>query len=202
MEKEHWENVYENKGDQEVSWYEELPSTSLSLIKKHYTSQDTKIIDVGGGNSNLTKELLKSGYQNLSVLDISAKALEKTKEKLGTSAIAVEWIVSDITEFETTKTYNLWHDRAVFHFLTTEEDKSSYLNTIKQSLSHGGIFILATFSKNGPLKCSGLEISQYDKEGLLELFGNDFELLESFEEDHTTPFNTLQNFIYTVWQRK
>lgn len=202
MAKEHWEKVYENKGDQEVSWYEELPATSLSLIKKHNTSQDTKIIDVGGGNSNLTKELLKTGYQNLSVLDISAKSLEKTKYKLGTSAAAIEWIVSDITEFETTKTYSLWHDRAIFHFLTTEKDKSSYLNTIKKGLAQRGIFILATFSKNGPLKCSGLEISQYNKEGLLELFGNDFELLESFEEDHTTPFDTLQNFIYTVWQRK
>lgn len=202
MAKEHWEKVYKNKGDQEVSWYEELPETSLSLIKKHNTIQATKIIDVGGGNSNLTKELLKAGYQNLSVLDISVKALEKTKYKLGASAAAIEWIISDITEFETTKTYNLWHDRAVFHFLTTEEDKSSYLNTIKKGLVQGGIFILATFSKNGPLKCSGLEISQYDKDGLLELFGNDFELLESFEEDHTTPFDTQQNFIYTVWKRK
>ena len=202
MAKEHWEKVYENKGDQEVSWYEESPETSLNLIKKYNNSHATKIIDVGGGNSNLTKELLKTGYQNLSVLDISTYALEKTKEKLGTSAAAIEWIVSDIIEFETTKTYSLWHDRAVFHFLTTEEDKRSYLNTIKQGLSQGGIFILATFSKKGPMKCSGLEISQYDKEGLLELFEKDFELIESFEEDHTTPFDTKQNFTYTVWKKK
>lgn len=200
--KDHWENVYETKGDQEVSWYQEIPVTSLNLINSLSLDKEDSIIDIGGGNSNLVYELSKKGFANLSVLDISAKSLERTKSKLGQKSTEIQWIVSDILEFQPQQQYNLWHDRATFHFLIQENDVLQYINIVSKAIKKGGFLIVATFSTSGPKKCSGLEITQYSKEKLQSLFHESFELIQSFEEVHKTPFETEQNFVYTIFKRK
>ena len=200
--KQHWENVYETKGDQEVSWYQEIPVTSLNLIDSLNLKKDDAIIDVGGGNSNLAVELSKKGFKNLSVLDISAKSLERTKLKLKQTTENVNWIVSDILEFQPSYKFSLWHDRATFHFLTEKEDIEKYVKLVEKTIKSDGLLIIATFSNTGPLKCSGLEITQYSKETLLGLFHDKLELIDAFDDVHKTPFETEQNFIYTVFKRK
>lgn len=202
MSKEHWEKVYTSKEDNEVSWYQERPLTSINLVEKYTTDKSESIIDVGEGNSNLASELEKLNFHNLSVLDISEASINRAKEKLGTKSDKINWYVDNILEFESTIPFDIWHDRAVFHFVTDENQKKSYIQKIIQNTSKKGILILATFSLEGPLKCSGLDICQYDKDSLIPLFGRDFDLMESFEEIHTTPFNTTQNFIYTIWKKK
>lgn len=198
--KDHWENIYKNKADNEVSWYQTVPKTSIELIEKHHATKKN-VIDVGGGNSNLTKTLIEKGYDDLTVLDISSAALERSKSKLAEKSILAEWIESDITSFKSNKQYEIWHDRAVFHFLTEETDITKYIEIVTDSLNTGGLFVLATFSVNGPLKCSGLEVSQYDQSDLVKLFSNQFNLIDCFEEDHITPFDTSQRFIYSVWRK-
>lgn len=202
MSKEHWEKVYTSKEDNEVSWYQEIPRTSIEVIKKTANGQSDSIIDIGGGNSNLASELMNLKFLDISVLDISEASLNRTKEKLGEKAKNINWYVSDVLGFEPTKKFDIWHDRAVFHFVTGQIDKTAYVQKIKNSLKENGTLILATFSKEGPTKCSGLEICQYDKDSLIPLFGKDFDLVDLFKEEHTTPFNTTQNFIYTVWKKK
>lgn len=199
--KEHWENVYDTKGDREVSWYQEAPTTSLDLIVSLNLNKDASIIDIGGGNSNLTGELLKKGYTNLSVLDISTKSLERTKAKLGQDAGKVDWVVSDILDFKSKQQYDLWHDRATFHFLTSGNDIAKYVDIVNHAVKKGGYMIIATFSTSGPTKCSGLDITQYTKEKLKVIFNKGFELIKAFEEVHHTPFNTNQNFIYTLFKK-
>ena len=200
--KDHWENVYETKSDQEVSWYQEIPITSLNLINSLSLDKEDSIIDIGGGNSNLVSELSNKGFTNLSVLDISAKSLERTKSKLGQKSTEIQWIVSDILEFQPQQQYNLWHDRATFHFLIQENDVLQYVNIVSKAIKKGGFLIVATFSTSGPKKCSGLEITQYSKEKLQSLFHESFELIQSFEEVHKTPFETEQNFVYIIFKRK
>ena len=200
--KDHWENVYETKSDQEVSWYQEIPVTSLNVINSLSLDKEDSIIDIGGGNSNLVSELSKKGFTNLSVLDISAKSLERTKSKLGLKSTEIQWIVSDILEFQPPQQYSLWHDRATFHFLIQENDVLQYVNIVSKAIKKGGFLIVATFSTSGPKKCSGLEITQYSKEKLQSLFHESFELIQSFEEVHKTPFETEQNFVYTIFKRK
>ncbi|MDF0716664.1 class I SAM-dependent methyltransferase [Muricauda sp. 334s03] len=200
--KKHWEEVYTGKSDEEVSWFEGKPSTSLDIIASLDLPKDSSIIDIGGGNSNLISHLLENGYNNLSILDISENALQRTKSKLGKSAAKVQWINSDILNFEPTQDFELWHDRATFHFFTREEDILKYIDILGRSLKTGAYFILATFSTTGPKRCSGLEITQYSPEKLKELFKVDFTLLESFEKIHKTPFKTEQNFIYNLFQKK
>lgn len=202
MSKEHWEKIYTSKEDNEVSWYQDIPRTSIEVVKKTANSQSDSIIDIGGGNSNLASELMKLNFLDISVLDISEASLNRTKEKLGEKAKNINWYVSDVLGFEPPKKFDIWHDRAVFHFVTGQFDKNAYVQKIKNSLKENGILILATFSKEGPTKCSGLEICQYDKDSLTPLFGKDFDLVDLFKEEHTTPFNTTQNFIYTVWKKK
>lgn len=200
--KEHWENIYANKGDQDVSWYQAIPTTSIQLIENHLHQKEKPVIDIGGGNSNLTSELTKKGFSKLNVLDISKNALERTSKKLGEKSNQINWINSNVLELKSDIKYSLWHDRAVFHFLTTQQEKEAYKQVLLNLLDQNGIFILSTFSKSGPLKCSGLNISQYDIEDFNELFSDSFELIETFTEDHTTPFDTTQNFIYSVWRKK
>ena len=199
--KEHWEKVYQTKKDSEVSWYQESPVTSTQLVKRYTDFKEAEIIDVGGGNSNFCLQLLSDGYSKLSVLDISKEALKRTQTKLGEQAKSIEWIITDILDFEPRIKYSLWHDRAVFHFLTEKKDIIEYIQKLDDGLQRNGVFILATFSKEGPKKCSGLEISQYNIQELNHLFGDKFELLESFEEEHITPFKTSQNFIYSIWRK-
>lgn len=198
--KDHWENVYETKNPDEVSWTQKIPQTSLDLIEEASKDKSSKIIDIGGGDSNLTDFLLEKGFKNISVLDISAKALEKAKERLGNQAENIDWIATNITEFKPNTTYDIWHDRAAFHFLTTEEEIQKYVEIVKNAVSD--TLIIGTFSVNGPQKCSGLQISQYDKEKLNSIFSQDFELAKSFTEDHITPFNTVQNFIFCQFKKK
>lgn len=192
--KNHWENVYETKSPDQVSWTQEKPQTSLDFIRSLGLEKDAKIIDIGGGDSNLVDFLLQEGYENITVLDISSKALEKAKERLGDAAHKVQWIATDITAFEPTETYDLWHDRAAFHFLTTPEQVSKYITIARNNIT--GYMIIGTFSKNGPAKCSGLEIQQYDDESLSEKFETGFEKIKCITEDHTTPFGTTQNFVF------
>ena len=199
--KQHWENIYQTKSLDEVSWYQPKPETSLSFFKKYNISKNANIIDVGGGDSFLVDHLLALGYQNITVLDISEAAIERAKKRLAEKANLVEWIVSDITHFTPTKNYDVWHDRAAFHFLTDDNDKECYTEIITKNIAAKGILILGTFSKNGPKKCSGIEIQKYSEEKLSEQFEDGFEKVECFTINHQTPFNTLQNFIFCVFKK-
>jgi len=192
--KAHWETVYENKSPNEVSWTEEIPQTSLDFIHSFGDDKSASIIDIGGGDSRLVDCLLDEGYTNISVLDISEKALDRAKIRLGDLANSVNWIVSDITEFKPESTFDIWHDRAVFHFLTEEADIESYLELVGQSVAKN--MVIGTFSENGPLRCSALDISQYSMQELGERFGEKFEVIRSMNVDHTTPFDTVQNFSF------
>ena len=198
--KAHWEKVYETKSPQEVSWTQEIPATSLKLIKETNIPKDSAIIDIGGGDSKLVDFLLDDGYTNLTVLDISANALERAKNRLGEKADLVQWIVSDINEFNPTRQYAIWYDRAVIHFVTDEIYIKRYVDIVSTFTSEQ--FILGTFSENGPIKCSGLEIKQYTQEKLVHLFGHSFDLTTCFTEDHKTPFDTIQNFIFASFKRR
>lgn len=198
--KNHWENVYETKNPDQVSWTQKKPQTSLDFIHSFGLGKEAKIIDIGGGDSNLVDFLLEEGYENITVLDISAKALEKAKERLGNKAENVKWVVTDITEFQPDETYDIWHDRAAFHFLTTSEQISKYVEITEKAVSE--YMILGTFSKNGPLKCSGLDIKQYDEDSITTQFKESFEKIDCKLEDHTTPFDTVQNFIFCSFKKK
>ncbi|PXW11011.1 methyltransferase family protein [Chryseobacterium sp. CBTAP 102] len=198
--KNHWENVYETKSPDQVSWTQKKPQRSLDFIRSSGLGKEASIIDIGGGDSNLVDFLLEDGYENITVLDISAKALEKARQRLGDSAGKVKWIVTDITDFEPTEKYDIWHDRAAFHFLTTPEQVSRYIGIAEKNVNN--FIIVGTFSKNGPTKCSGLDIQQYDEESLSEKFEKSFKKLQCITEDHTTPFETIQNFIFCNFKKQ
>ncbi len=198
--KKHWETVYDTKNPDQVSWTQETPKTSLEFIRSFGLQKSAKIIDIGGGDSKLVDYLLDEGYTNITVLDISAKALEKAKIRLGEKAKKVKWIVCDITEFDPTMTFDLWHDRATFHFLTTLEQKRKYIETARKLVN--GFLTLGTFSKTGPEKCSGLEINQYDEDELSSTFKNGFDKIKCVTEDHQTPFGTKQNFLFCSFKRQ
>ena len=197
--KEHWDHVYRTKNADEVSWTQEKPNTSLNLINSFGVPKTAKIIDIGGGDSKLVDYLLAAGYKNITVLDISAEALEKVKKRLGAKAAQVYWIVCDITTFETDTIYDIWHDRAAFHFLTAPAQIQHYIATAKKAVS--GFLAIGTFSKKGPFKCSGLEIIRYNETELKTLMQDGFNALNCTTEDHTTPFNTQQNFLFCSFKR-
>ncbi|MBL0954885.1 MAG: methyltransferase domain-containing protein [Leptospira sp.] len=198
----HWETIYTEKQPNEVSWTQQIPKLSLQLINHTNLPTSTKIIDVGGGESNLVDRLLELGYQNLSVLDISQNALNRSKQRLGEIGKNIEWIVIDITQFQSSIKYDLWHDRAVFHFLTDPESILAYKNNLLKALNKDGELIIGTFSNDGPKKCSGLEIKQYTEETLAETFSPEFEPIEFQREDHHTPFGTVQNFVFGRFKKK
>lgn len=200
--KEHWEKIYASKNFEETSWYQSRPEASLNLIESLGLARDAEIIDVGGGNSYLVDNLLELGYTNLNVLDISEKAIEKAKERLGEKSDKVNWIVMDASEYKSDKKFEVWHDRAAFHFLTEDEKIRSYINNLRNSLDKGGYFILATFSEKGPLKCSGIEIKQYSQEDMRSLFEKDFEAVRIENLDHTTPWDATQNFTFGLFRKK
>ena len=197
--KKHWETVYETKSPNEVSWTQEIPKTSLDFIKSLGLSKTAKIIDIGGGDSKLVDFLIEEGFENISVLDISKKALEKAKIRLRDKAQKVNWIISDITEFAPNTTYDVWHDRATFHFLTTPEQISKYIETARKSIT--GYLIIGTFSENGPKKCSGLDIKQYNEITLTDELKTGFEKISCVTEDHKTPFETTQNFLFCSFKK-
>ncbi|WP_130854942.1 class I SAM-dependent methyltransferase [Olivibacter jilunii] len=198
--KQHWETIYETKSAEQVSWTQEVPKTSLDFIHSFGVDKTARIIDIGGGDSKLVDHLLDNGCENITVLDISAKALDRAKARLGNKAEKVNWIVSDITEFEPETAFDIWHDRATFHFLTTKEQVAKYLDIARQRVS--GYMTIGTFSTNGPTKCSGLDIQQYDEQTLTAELENGFDKLKCITEDHTTPFNTKQNFLFCSFKRQ
>jgi len=194
--KDHWEHVYEAKSPLEVSWYQKAPTLSLDMIRHTGIDKTSAIIDIGGGASTLVDYLLAEGFSNISVLDISAKALAHAQQRLGARAEAIRWIVTDITAFASQTAYGLWHDRAVFHFLTDKSDRQAYISILKRSLQPGGHLIMAAFAIGGPLKCSGLDIVQYDADKLCAELGAEFELVEEASELHQTPDARQQKFGY------
>ncbi|WP_291100186.1 MULTISPECIES: class I SAM-dependent methyltransferase [unclassified Flavobacterium] len=197
--KQHWETVYETKQPNEVSWTQENPKTSLNFIRETRLGKSAKIIDVGGGDSKLVDYLLNEGYENITVLDISANALERAKKRFGKNAEKVNWIVSDITEFKPETTYDIWHDRATFHFLTTPEQVKTYVEITEKWVT--SFLIIGAFSENGPKKCSGLDIKQYSEMELENQFSNRFKKVKCIIEDHVTPFETMQNFIFCAFEK-
>lgn len=198
--KAHWEQVYETKQPNEVSWTQEIPKQSLDFIRSFNLPTSARIIDIGGGDSNLVDCLLDEGYTNITVLDISEKAIERCKIRLGVRAALVTWIVSDITDFNPITTYDCWHDRAAFHFLTDPNEINTYKRIAKKAVND--FIVMGTFSENGPKKCSMLEVHQYTAEELEAQFRDDFEKIKCLTEDHITPFNTTQHFLFCSFKRK
>ncbi len=199
--KNHWENIYSNKDENEVSWFQTIPKTSHQLIKKLNLESNDNIIDIGSGRSRILKILIDDGFNNLSYLDISKEACKKSKIALGDDKYKVNWNVENVLNFKSKIKYNLWHDRAVFHFFTDRKDIEKYKEVAIKNISDGGYLVLGTFSINGPKKCSGLDVSQYSEQSLNEIFKSDFNLLESFYIDHQTPFDTTQNFLFCIFKK-
>lgn len=201
--KDHWENVYATKTADSVSWFQEHAQTSLELIRASGINTNAAMIDVGGGASTLVDDLLLAKFTQLSVLDLSSAALEKAKIRLVDNAAKVTWLSSDITQTRFAEnSYSLWHDRAVFHFLTDPEARAAYKNNLLHALQHKGFLVIATFAEDGPTKCSNLPVMRYSAEELYAEFNSDFLLLETRKETHKTPFDTTQSFVYCLMQKK
>ncbi|MDO9511766.1 MAG: class I SAM-dependent methyltransferase [Bacteroidales bacterium] len=199
--KKHWEKIYSRMAFEEVSWYQSIPHVSLELIEKYTSSGESAIIDIGGGESRIAENLITNGYKNVSVLDISAEAIRKSRLNLGDKADSITWIESDVCDFIQENSYDIWHDRAAFHFLTKDEDIKTYVRNLTISLKPGGIFIVGTFASDGPEKCSGVEIRRYSPALLQQALGNTFEKLECHEHQHSTPSGAVQNFIFCVFRK-
>ena len=201
-EKRHWEAIYGTTSPDAVSWYRAHLERSLQLIEKSCPDKESSIIDVGGGESTLVDDLLDRGYNHITILDISEKALDVTRQRLGPRAKGVDWLTADITNaILPAQTYDLWHDRAVFHFLTGAAEREAYVRQVASSVKLGGHVIVATFGPEGPTKCSGLDVVRYDAKDLHAEFGVRFELEESATEVHQTPFGTTQQFLYCLCRR-
>jgi len=193
----HWESVYRSKAPDAVSWYRPHLEISLDLIERCAPERSASIIDVGAGESTLTDDLLSRGYQQLTVLDVSKTAIEATKERLGRAAENVHWVVGDITQLSLpTQSFDIWHDRAVFHFLVDPAQRQAYVQSVLQAVRPGGHVIVSTFGPEGPTKCSGLDVMRYDAEALHREFGMRFQIEESSQELHHTPWGTVQQFVY------
>ncbi len=193
---EHWNNVYQTKGPTDVSWFQRRADVSLALITASGLPKSDGVIDVGGGASVLVDCLLDQGYSPLGILDISAAALNHARARLGNHADAIEWFVADVTSFNPPHRFGLWHDRAVFHFLTAGEDRQAYVATLRKTLQPGGTAILSTFATDGPPKCSGLDVMRYDESTMPAELGAEFQLQEIRRENHITPWKSEQRFIY------
>lgn len=198
--KSHWKRVYATSEPTEVSWYQPNPARSLALVRATGVSLAAPILDVGGGASTLVDYLLDAGYRDLTVLDIAGEALDRARGRLAAQAGRVTWIEADITEFQPSRRYEVWHDRAVFHFLTAASDRTRYLDVLRSAIRPHGHFLLATFGPEGPTRCSGLDVRRYSVQRLEALFGSDFELRAHEIEEHRTPMGTMQQFLYTWWQ--
>lgn len=199
----HWDKVYRTKGRDEVSWFREHLDTSLRMITNTGIGKDAAIIDVGAGNSTLADDLLDRGFVDVSVLDISGKAIDDSKERLGARAKDINWILADIASVELADDhYDLWHDRAVFHFLTDAKDRRKYVEQVIRALKPGGHIIVASFGLEGPQKCSGLDVIRYSPETMHDEFGESFKLVESVGETHNTPFGTTQDFVYCYCRKE
>jgi len=203
MEKQsHWESIYSRKQPHELSWTQDYPRASLDFIHQARLGPEAHIIDIGGGDSRLVDCLIQEGFRNVTVLDISAAALARARARLGEGATLVKWVVSDILEFQPEEVYDFWHDRATFHFLLTEAEVRSYVNRARAATRDGGAMAIGTFSKEGPQKCSGLEVRQYSEEALTECLDGGFQKIKCITEDHRTPFGTTQNFLFCSFRRR
>jgi SAM-dependent methyltransferase len=200
--KQHWENVFSTKAETEVSWFQPYPKTSMEFVGLFHLPVTANIIDIGGGDSHFVDALLDKGYQNIYVLDISENAIERAKKRLGSRGSRVHWIVSDITAFVPPVSFDLWHDRAAFHFLTTEEKICKYVSIAEAAIKKDGYLVLGTFSESGPKKCSGLEIKQYSEASMSARFEIAFERIKCISEEHKTPFDTVQNFLFCSFKKK
>ena len=195
--KTHWEKVYTTKAPDQLSWYRPHLETSIVLIERSVSDPSASIIDIGGGESTLVDDLLARGFHNVAVLDVSQAAIDATKQRLGQVAGRVQWVTADITGVQLhPAAYDVWHDPAVFHFLTAPEQRAAYVRQVARSVKAGGHVIVSTFGPEGPTKCSGLDVVRYDAESLHEEFGTRFRLVESSKELHETPFGTTQQFLY------
>jgi ubiquinone/menaquinone biosynthesis C-methylase UbiE len=202
-QKDHWEHIYETKPTTGVSWFQEHAAQSLRLIAAAQLPKSAAVIDVGGGASTLVDDLLAQGYGSLSVLDISASALSAARARLGAAAERVHWIEGDITTIELpVHAYDLWHDRAVFHFLTTPEQRQAYVHNVLRAVKPGGHVIVSTFAEDGPLQCSGLPVVRYNADGLHAEFGAPFALVAHEQEEHRTPSGNTQKFVYCYCRRQ
>ena len=197
--KKHWENIYQKKEIDGVSWYQKVPIESLQLIKKYSISNSDKIIDIGCGKSFLADNLLELNYTDISLVDISSNALKEVKDRLQNKSL--NFIETDILNFNSNDKYDIWHDRAVFHFITNPEGIEKYISLCNEYINKEGILIIGTFAEDGPLKCSGLEIKRYSVDQITDLFKETFELLESFKILHKTPFDTEQSFTFCVLRK-
>ena len=197
----HWDSVYTTKGETEVSWFQERPTPSLELLELVGAQPDSAIIDIGGGASRLVDSLLERGFQNITVLDLSATALAAARARLGDQGSKVKWIAADATEWTPTELYDVWHDRAAFHFLTRESEQMAYIERLKRALRRGGHVIIGTFAFDGPEKCSGLPVARHNSESIAELLGPAFTLVDSRRHEHATPWQAVQKFQFSTFRR-
>jgi 2-polyprenyl-3-methyl-5-hydroxy-6-metoxy-1,4-benzoquinol methylase len=197
-----WQRTYQTKAERDVSWYQDQPDPSLRLVMHAAASLASPIIDIGGGTSHLVDHLAERGYSHVAVLDMSSAALATTQSRLGKQAVAVDWIVADVTTWEPAARYEIWHDRATFHFMVTEADRSAYLARLKLALAPGGHAIIATFALDGPEQCSGLPVMRYDSASLAETLGPQFALVATERHLHKTPWSAKQAFQFSVFRRQ
>jgi len=198
----HWDSVYSQKREQEVSWFQESPEPSLDLIVRAGATPQSAIIDVGGGASRLVDVLVSRGFSNLSVLDLSEAALATARARLGERAGNVRWIAADVTTWQADAAYDIWHDRAAFHFLTEPEAQRAYVERLKLALRHGGHAIIATFALDGPEKCSGLPVARHSAKTIGALLGAEFTQVDTLRHEHTTPWGSVQKFQFSTFVRK
>lgn len=200
--KHHWEQIYQTKNLEDVSWFQAKPTTSLSFFSKFNVPKNAKIIDVGGGDSLLIDHLLDLDYTDLTVLDISLASLQKAQKRLGIRANKVKWIVADASEFKPIEKYDFWHDRAAFHFLTSKDEIQNYVQIINENIENSGVLVMGTFSEKGPTKCSGIDIKQYTKRTLVQTIGTHFKKVNCLTVNHKTPFETIQNFVFCSFMKR
>ena len=198
----HWETVYSTKAENQVSWFQESPDISLALIRATGATKDAAIIDIGAGASRLADALLHEGYRSIAVLDLSGSALDAAKQRIGVAAGEIDWIVADVTTWTPSRTYEVWHDRAAFHFLTAAHDRAAYIDRLRRAVVAGGHVIIATFALDGPEKCSGLPVQRYDAKSLAAELGSDFELVETQSDVHRTPWDSTQSFQFSRFRRR
>lgn len=200
--KTHWQQVYLNKGEREVSWTQTSPEPSLGLIEKFAASRQASIVDIGGGASRLVDALCERGYHGVTVLDLSEAALKSAQQRLRDRAAGIQWIVADATAWEPAQAFDLWHDRAAFHFLVDARDREAYVSRLSRGVKPGGHAIIATFAPDGPERCSGLPVQRYDPAALAEALGDVFDLIEHEAHRHVTPWGAVQSFQFSVLRRK
>jgi trans-aconitate methyltransferase len=197
----HWQNVYQTRGEQQVSWSQPSPEPSLGLIEKFAPDRGASVVDIGGGASRLVDALCERGYRHVTVLDLSEAALHSARERLGTEAASVRWVAADATQWQPPHVFDIWHDRAAFHFLVEPRDRDAYIARLHQGVKHGGHAIIATFAPDGPEKCSGLPVQRYDHVALGNALGADFEPLHHQPHEHVTPWGAAQSFQFSVFRR-